>query len=174
MDCIRIGTCVRHLPPEPHQAFIGSGVIFELQDDDERCSVVLLQGIVIVGMSRQHLFDGSWLISERVMAPSQIAHLLANAGRVLEWREAALAPSTAAVIFQLKHRVVPASPPSAWRSSSCPPGHARPARSSATSAINTVAATPRPTQSIDDAPLPHAQINTALQEVDFNLLRVGR
>ncbi|MBY0238810.1 MAG: hypothetical protein K2X55_05805 [Burkholderiaceae bacterium] len=79
MSNIAIGTCVRHVPPRPHQRFIGSGVIFELDRSAMVCSIVLLDGRVIVDLPLAGLIDGSWVISGRTMTLRQIEHLLAHA-----------------------------------------------------------------------------------------------
>lgn len=89
MDKLHIGTCVRHTPQTKRQAFIGSGTVFALDNASSRCSLVLVQGIVIPGMAMAALLDGSWLISARTMTAQQIHHLLGNARRVFEWCEGA-------------------------------------------------------------------------------------
>lgn len=87
MSNIAIGTCVRHVPPRPHQRFIGSGVIFDLDRGAMVCSIVLLDGRVIVDLPLAGLIDGSWVISGRTMTLRQIEHLLAHAGEWEEWRQ---------------------------------------------------------------------------------------
>lgn len=179
MDGIRIGTCVRHLPPEPHQAFIGSGVIFDLRDDGQRCSLVLLQGIVIADMARRHLLDGSWLISDRVMAPCQIAHLLANARRVFQWREAALVPALAALIGQIKQRKHSEPSTGTWHSAQRAPASA----GWRATAETTLHALPNVSATIDTLPwaphrpgdevLAHAPDAVSPQEITLDLVRFG-
>jgi hypothetical protein len=85
MRNITIGTCVRHGPPLPHQQFIGSGVIFDLNGLGIACSIVLLDGRIIADLPLATLFDGSWVISERTMTPRQVHHLLAHAREWEEW-----------------------------------------------------------------------------------------
>ncbi|MBA5687219.1 hypothetical protein [Rugamonas apoptosis] len=180
MDGIHIGTCAPHLPPEPQQAFIGSGIIFDLCDDEQRCSLALLQGIVIADMVCRNLLDGSSLISDRVMAPRQFAHLLANAGRVLVWREAALLPALASLINQIKRRTYsePSISPrpctqrtqtSAGRRSMVEFALPIPATSRAT--IDTM---PRTRHWPGDEALAHAPDMLSRQEVPQDLIRVGR
>ncbi len=89
MEMLKIGTCVRHTPQTKLQTFIGSGAVFALDSDTSRCSLVLLQGVVVPSIAIDTLFNGSWLISERTMTAGQIRHLLANAWRVLEWSDGA-------------------------------------------------------------------------------------
>lgn len=85
MSNIAIGTCVRHVPPRPHQQFIGSGVIFDLNWRGMACSIVLLDGRVITNLPLTALIDGSWVISQRTMTLQQIDHLLAHANEWEDW-----------------------------------------------------------------------------------------
>jgi len=94
MNNIAIGTCVRHVPPRPHQQFVGSGVIFNLNRPAMACSIVLFDGRIIADLSLVALFDGSWVISERTMTPQQIDHLLAHASESEEWQQNKIAAHT--------------------------------------------------------------------------------
>lgn len=91
MSSIAIGTCVRHVPPGPHQPFIGSGVVFDVSIAKLRCSIVLLDGRLILDLSLRTLRDGSWVISHRKMTSGQIQHLLLHASEWEQWHQEKLA-----------------------------------------------------------------------------------